>query len=73
MKDYSNEKLVIRNGRMINYGELDAYDKVKTVYIANEFDIDDDSGNNLKWLENHKYSNEKTIDNVILIWIKKIN
>ena len=50
---------------MINYGELDAYDKVKTVYIANEFDIDDDSGNNLKWLENHKYSNEKTIDNVI--------
>lgn len=45
MQDYSIEKLIIRNGRMICYGDLDDYDRVKTVFISNDFDIDDDCSN----------------------------
>ena len=63
MKDYSIEKLVIRNGRMISYGDLDDYDKVKTVYIANDFDIDDDCSNHfsgMKSLERFEVCNNKS-------------
>ena len=45
MTDYSIEKLIIRNGRMICYGDLDDYDRVKAVFIANDFDLDDDCSN----------------------------
>lgn len=45
MMDFSVEKLIIRNGQMINYGDMDDYDKAKTVYIVNDFDIDDDCSN----------------------------
>lgn len=30
---------------MICYGDLDDYDRVKTVFISNDFDIDDDCSN----------------------------
>ncbi len=51
MIDYSIEKMVIRNGRIIRYGELDDYDRVKTMYIANDFDIDHDCGNHFSALK----------------------
>ena len=63
MKDYSIEKLVIRNGRMISYGDFDDYDKVKTVVIANDFDIDDDCSNHfagMKSLERFEICNNKS-------------
>lgn len=45
MQDYLIEKLVIRNGRMIVNGDLDDYDRVKIVFIASDFDIDNDCCN----------------------------
>jgi len=45
MQDYLIEKLVIRNGRMIVNSDLDDYDRVKIVFIASDFDIDNDCCN----------------------------
>lgn len=45
MIDYSIKQLVIRNDRMIEFGDLDDIDRVKTVCIADGFDIDDDCSN----------------------------
>lgn len=63
MIDYSIEKLVIRNSRMIEYGNLDDYDKVKTVCIANDFDIDDDCSNHfssMRSLERFEVCNKRS-------------
>lgn len=51
MQDYSIEKLVIRNGRMISLGDLDNYDRTKTVLIVNDFDIDDDCSNHFSGMK----------------------
>lgn len=63
MQDYSIEKLVILNGRTICYGNLDDYDRVKTIFIANDFDIDDDCGNHfsgMRSLERFKVCDKRS-------------
>ena len=78
MKDYSIKELVIVNNQMIEWRDFCDYDKVKTVYIVKDFDIDDDCGNHfggMKSLERFVVCNEKsrfyTEDGVLFVNIEK--
>lgn len=63
MPDYSVEKFIIRNGRVLGYDEFYDFDRVKIAFIESDFDMDDDCSNHflcMKDLERFEVLDERS-------------
>lgn len=50
MPDYSIEKYIISNNRILGYDDFYDFDRVKVVFIESDFDIDDDCSNHFMFM-----------------------